>query len=380
MLSKNPQSRGLLTRFPRPVLRALLLGALFSGRSQAGSDVTAEKDLLDLPLEELVQVEIADVYGASKRTQKTTQAPSSVTVVTAREIKIFGHKTLGDILSSVRGFYISKNRYYEFLGVRGFNRPQDFNSRVLVLIDGLRTNEMTYGGSFMDGALPIDVDLIERVEVIRGPGSSLYGTGAFFAVINIIPKRGQALNGVDASAEYGSWGSVRGRLSAGKKSESGLEGLVSVSGYNTHGPKQVVFPELAGDPTYNNGVVENNHAVHWRNAFASLEYGDFRFSYAESGRYNDYAAGLYGNIFNTPSLNYDSVQLLDLQFNHALGANDGISARIAHNRYDYYSKSLYDYPPVTLNYDYAKYNALIGEITYKTLIAGKHRGRWAPNT
>ena len=119
------------TAYSAIVLAASLLGLACTVRAVQESAAPAQ-DLLDLSLEELVKVEIPEVYGASKRTQKTTEAPSSVSVVTAREIKQFGYKSLSDILSGVRGFYITKNRYYEFIGVRGFSRPGDYNARVLV--------------------------------------------------------------------------------------------------------------------------------------------------------------------------------------------------------------------------------------------------------
>ncbi|MFN0314779.1 MAG: TonB-dependent receptor plug domain-containing protein, partial [Burkholderiales bacterium] len=372
MFPKISKPRGRAPR-PRLISRIVFLSIFFSGLSQAADGSEAEADLLDLPLEELLKVEIPDVYGASKHTQKTTEAPSSVSVVTAREIKQFGYKSLGDIMASVRGFYVTKNRYYEFLGVRGFSRPGDYNSRVLVLIDGLRTNDGVFGGTFLDGALPIDVDLIDRIEMIRGPGSSLYGTGAFFAVINIIPKRGRDIEGVELAGEYGSWDSMRGRVTAGKKTQSGFEGLVSATGFKTQGTPQVVFPELAGDPSRNYGVMENTQAVRWRNVRADLEYKDFRLSYSESSRHNKYGTGIYATIFNMPSDNYDSEQLVDLQFNHALNANDSIVARLATSKYDYNATSAYDYPPLTYNHDFARYNAVMGEFSYSARIGEQHR-------
>jgi iron complex outermembrane receptor protein len=134
--------------------------------------------------------EIPSVYGASKYEQKVTEAPSSVSIITSSEIKKYGYRTLADILRSVRSFYITYDRNYSYVGVRGFGRPGDYNSRILLLIDGHRTNDNIYNQAFVGAEAIIDVDLIERVEVIRGPGSSLYGSNAFFAVINVITRRG----------------------------------------------------------------------------------------------------------------------------------------------------------------------------------------------
>ena len=121
-------------------------------------------------------------------TQKVTEAPSSVTIVTADEIKRYGYRTLADILRSVRGFYVTYDRNYSYLGVRGFSRPGDYNARILLLVDGHRLNDNIFGAALIGTEFPLDIDLIERVEIIRGPSSSLYGTSAFFAVINVISE------------------------------------------------------------------------------------------------------------------------------------------------------------------------------------------------
>src|SRR5215510_5375492 len=77
-------------------------------------------DLTETSLEELRKIEVNSVYSASKYLQKVTEAPSSVNIVTADEIKKYGHRTLADILRSVRGFYVVYDRNYSYIGTRGF--------------------------------------------------------------------------------------------------------------------------------------------------------------------------------------------------------------------------------------------------------------------
>ncbi|MBI4738504.1 TonB-dependent receptor, partial [Candidatus Woesearchaeota archaeon] len=90
--------------------------------------LAAPAELTELSIEELLNVE---VYSASKFVQKTTEAPASVSIVTAAEIKSYDYRTLADILRSLRGFYITYDRNYHHAGVRGFNRPGDYNTRIL---------------------------------------------------------------------------------------------------------------------------------------------------------------------------------------------------------------------------------------------------------
>ena len=161
----------------------------------------ATGDLTDLKLEELMEIEVVTVYGASKFEQKVTEAPAAVSMVTSSDIKRYGYRTLADIMRGIRGFYTTYDRNYHYLGMRGFSRPGDYNFRFLLLVDGHRINDNIYNTAFIGTEFPIDVDLIDRVEVIRGPSSSIYGTNAFMGVINVITRRVNDLKGMEVSGE-----------------------------------------------------------------------------------------------------------------------------------------------------------------------------------
>jgi iron complex outermembrane receptor protein len=141
------------------------------------------KDVFDLSPEELKGVQ---VYSASMYLQSDREAPSSVTVMTADQIRQFGYRTLADVLRSVRGFDVTYDRNYAYVGVRGFSRPGAYNDDVLLLIDGHRLNDNVYNSAQIGTAFPLDIDLISRIEVVREPSSSLCGTSAFLAAINVI--------------------------------------------------------------------------------------------------------------------------------------------------------------------------------------------------
>jgi outer membrane receptor protein involved in Fe transport len=209
------------------------------------------KDLSQASLEELTSIQ---VYSASKHMQSVSEAPASVTVVTADEIQKYGYRTLAEILQSVRGFYITFDRDYIYVGVRGFGRLGDWNSRILLLVDGHRINDNILGQAMLGTEFLVDVDLIERVEIIRGPSSSLYGADAFFAVINVITRKPPQLKGVELSLEPASFGTYQSRASYGGQYR-GVDMLLSGTFYNSQG--QTLFYPQFDSPATNNGITRN---------------------------------------------------------------------------------------------------------------------------
>ena len=180
-------------------------------------------DIMDLSPEALKKIQ---VYSASMYLQSDREAPSSVTVITAEQIRQFGYRTLADALRSVRGFEVTYDRNYSYVGVRGFSRPGGYNDQILLLINGNRLNDGVYDFAKIGTEFPLDVDLIERIEIVRGPTSSLYGTSAFLAVINVITKTVQTAAGAEFSAAAGGFGSYGGRSTVGGTCH-GIDGLFS---------------------------------------------------------------------------------------------------------------------------------------------------------
>ena len=102
-------------------------------------ETPASKPVSEMSIQDLLRVEV--VSTASKFPQAIREAPASITVVTSEEIRRFGHRTLADVLRSVRGFYTTYDRNYAYVGMRGFARPGDYNTRFLLLVDGHRLND-----------------------------------------------------------------------------------------------------------------------------------------------------------------------------------------------------------------------------------------------
>ena len=277
--------------------RAFSILALSLALGMPAAEVNAKPtaaDLTELPLEALMNIEVPKVYGASKLEQMETEAPASVTVVTADEIKKYGHRTLADVLQSVPGFNVSYDRNYAFLGARGLSLG-DFNARMLLLVDGHRVNNNYNDGAAIGTDFILDVDLIDRVEVIRGPGSVLYGNNAFFGVINVVTRKGQQLNGVEASAEYGEFDTYKTRVTYGKLFTNGVQVLLSGTFYDSGGQDRLYYKEF-DSPAQNSGVAQNLDGDTSGSFFGSLGYTDFTLEGAFNRREKANPTGQYSQL------------------------------------------------------------------------------------
>ncbi|WP_247869763.1 TonB-dependent receptor [Herbaspirillum sp. ST 5-3] len=309
--------------------------------------VSSELDLAALPIEQLLTLE---VYSASKFVQKVSDAPSAVSVVSAADIKAFGWRTLADILRSMRGLYVTNDRNYSYLGARGFLRPGDYNTRFLLLVDGVRNNDALYDQASIGSEFMLDVDLIERVEFAPGPGSSIYGANAFFGVINIITKRGRDLHGAQASVQAGSYGASKARASYGMRGENGAEWLLSASAFHDRGA-DLYFREF-DSPATNNGIARNLDYDRGNSVFVKGALGPFSLSAAHSERTKGIPTASFSQAFNDPrSYSVDTQSVIDFGYRTTLADQSEFSSRLYGGRYDYRGDYAYDYPPLTINRD-----------------------------
>ena len=333
--------------------------------------------LADLSLKELLDVQFDTVTTASRRSQRLWEAPASVSIVTREEIAVFGYRTLADALGSTPGVYTTDDRYYTYLGMRGFSRPGDYNSRVLLLVDGSRVNDNLYDSGWVGHESPVDVDNIERVEVIRGPSSSLYGSSAFFGTVNVISRRGGSLNGVETSAEAGSLRSYRTRTAAGYKYKSGFEFFTAASYFESRGVERLYYAEFDA-PETNHGVAENlDYQRAWHLA-GNAAYRGFTLSGVFNKRTRGIPTGSFASQFNDPrARTVDISGHVDLKFEHEFTPGTQLMARVGYHRYDYHGVYPYnaaeagDPVDVLLNRDDARGDWWGTEVTLSQRISSR---------
>ncbi len=353
-------------------LTAVAIAVVLLPQPVAAADAAQKTDLLQMSIEDLLSVE---VYSASKFSQKTEEAPANVTIITASDIKRYGYRTLANVLSSVRGMNVANDRNYSYLGVRGSGRTGDFNSRVLLLVDGYRLNDNIYDQAGIGTEFPVDVDLIDRVEVVRGPGSSIYGSNAVLGVINVITKRGSDLKGMEVSGELASFNTNKERLSYGKRYENGAELLLSGSKYHSAG-QNLFFPEF-NTPATNNGIAHNLDSDRYKSFLGKLAYEGFTLTGGYSKRDKAVPTASYSTVFNDPNFSVtDGASFMDFGYYGELAKSWDITAHVFQGRYHYEAILPYAGAPIVLNYDAAQGNwwgsemKVLGRLENHKVVAG----------
>lgn len=308
----------------------------------------AHDDLAASPLDALLDVEVS---GTSKFSLRMSESPSSVTVVTAEHIRALGLRTLGDVLRTVRGLAVFNDRTYSYLSVRGFSAPGDYNSRVLLLIDGSRVNDTVYDQGYLGSEFPLDLDLVERVEFIPGHGSAVHGANALYGVINVVTRSTPANRTVESSIRLGHGGTrawrVTGHAAVARDTRLTVSGTsLRMSGSNAYYASQDV-------PGVSDGV--SRRTDHERNdsLYLKLAGTDLVASLIHADRVKGLTA-IPGTVFGDPrNLYRDTQTLADLSWQHRLDALSRWKIRLYAGDYAFRGDYVVDYPPVTLNRDVA---------------------------
>jgi iron complex outermembrane receptor protein len=160
------------------------------------------------PAEELLFMEVPVVFACSKRLQPITEAASSVEIITAEDIKQSGATNIADVLRNVAGVQVRESSVGSHaIGVRGFADAQ----HVLITLDGSSAYLHHVNHTYVD-LIPVSLEEIERIEIVKGPGGAFYGGSAFSGVVNIVTKKPKQLYGTQVNMAGGNWHTTRGNL------------------------------------------------------------------------------------------------------------------------------------------------------------------------
>jgi len=203
-----------------------------------------EKDSIDIWSLSLDEVLNLKAVSAQKTERRLNRIPASVIVITRKEIESYGYLSLEEILNQVPGLYLWNDYHVRGrinIGIRGYTSSDD----VIILVNGVNQVEGVYN-EYLLTKVGVPVDAIDRIEVVRGPMSVFYGSGAFFGVINIITNDITPDSGSSASILYGSNRFIQGTLRASVTSRDLMVGFTA-SGYRTDGMNRP-YKEMMSHP------------------------------------------------------------------------------------------------------------------------------------
>jgi iron complex outermembrane receptor protein len=351
--------------------RGLALAVGLLGGQPATAQESTYQDLTSLSIEELAHVKIS---SASRHLEDAQKAPSAVTVITRDEITRYGWRTLAELLRSAPGFYSAYDRNYSWIGVRGFLQSADFNARFLLLIDGHRVNENMYDSGLVGAEFPLDLDLIERVEIVRGPSSSMYGTNAMLAVVNVITRRPQGEAALEVGSDVGSFLGRSGRVTLNVE-KGRWAGLVSGTFYRNPGAAQLYFKEF-DTPETNFGIAQNVDGGSSGRGFIDLQHGNLRLQGLYGSRLKVVPTGFYETNFNDPlDRNTDTRGYADVSYRWRLKPGTELDMRGYYDAYRFWGSYAYgteDSPERSVQIEAASADWVGGEaIVAKKL--GRHR-------
>ena len=242
-----------------------------------------------------------EVVAASRVTESVEDAPASVSIITAQELRAMGYPTIAEAVRGIRGLYISDDRSYVSIGVRGFSRPGDYGNRVLVLLDGQPMNDNYIWSSYVGTDGRVDIDDIDRIEVIRGPGSVLYGSSAFFGVINLITRSRQQPTHVEASLGTFEYGLGKGRVTSVVRFSETSGFWASVSGLQGGGYRDIYFPEF-------NDTARGNDRQFAGMFTGRFWWKDFTVQWLLNSRKKFLPTAESGTIFNNPTTHFSDTR------------------------------------------------------------------------
>jgi outer membrane receptor for ferrienterochelin and colicins len=294
--------------------------------------------LADLSIEELMDVPIESVSGVSKYEQSIRRAPAGVTIFTAADIRNHGWITLSDALRAAPGLHVRSDRFYDYVGMRGFTRAYDYNSRTLILLDGHRVDDPIFQQGAIGTDFILDLDMVDRIEIISGPGSAVYGSNAFFGAVNVIPKTGRDIAGTQAGLTLGSEPSAKARFSVGDRTDGGVDYVISGTEWWSRGEADFDLPASwrAVDPVRLRGdVAENKDDMHHRSVFGRVSWRGLTGEAAYARRDKEVLPFVYYTPNDTDAHGVDERAYLLLRASGEPTPESSLQAKVALDVYRY---------------------------------------------
>ena len=316
--------------------------------------------------------ESSTVEAAARHPQSLAEAPAHVTIITRKDIEESGFETIGEAIASAAGFFVRDDLNYTYLGVRGFAPFGDYGSHVLLMINGHPMIEPIFSSAFFQRNLPLDVRYVQRIEIVRGPASALYGTNAVLAVVNVITTKATESGAFSLGTAARSTGGWDLSASAGWVDRQGFRG--KISGTVTHDPGFDYYFKEFDDPSTNFGRADGLDRERTWSLQAHMKRYGWSFSGLVSSRAKQIPTASWETIFNDDRLKTeDIVGFLDSKYDRQFTPATHLSGRVTFDWYSYNGVwPSEDGGEVSVMEDPHKCRVLGGEVVVSSQALGGH--------
>lgn len=278
---------------------------------------------------------LTEIAAASRVAEALRDAPASVSLISAREVEAFGYVGTADAIQGMRGFFYTNDMTYNLIGVRGYGPFGAYGNRVQVQLDGHILNESWIEASYHQFEVMSDLYGLDRIELIRGPSSLLYGSGAFQGVINLVsPELDNDKRGSRAGITAVSDGVLRAYGHYRHAFEDGQGGLQLSAALAGGQGRDFFSAARLGSPEYPRGLAEDVGGFDAYTLRASSQWKNFKlYSYFHS-RDQQSPTGSYDVLFGDPrAREHDQRGYIDLRYDDSGDAPLTFHSRVY---YDYY--------------------------------------------
>jgi outer membrane receptor for ferrienterochelin and colicins len=297
------------------------------------------------------------IEGVSKHAEAPAEAPATVTIVSREEIERYGFRTVSDVLNFASlGNSVAWDRRYDLAGSRGLFFFEDFNTRLLLMLNGHPVNEpwASFGGLGREMLVPMD--LVERVEIVYGPSSLLYGGYSLYGIVNVVTRTGGSMSGSRARLSYGSWRTWEGVASYGRSGVTGGDegggaewSVLAAAGMSGTTGESLDLPTFAVDykTSYDGGQIWGGPQ-----SGTDFERAPFAFLLARRGglslmgragyRRRGAPFAPYGAVYGSRDQSLRDQKLFgELRYEREVGSGTTLTLRLFHDRYAYDERDPY---------------------------------------
>ncbi len=289
-----------------PVLTFLLSLTLVTVAQETGDTILTVEQM---NLYDLMNVK---VVSAGKTDQEISKAGAAISVITSQQIEEYGYTSVGEALQSVPGFYLLTDHYQYNLGVRGINGGMRAWSRVVKVMINNQSVAFRSSAENWLGLELIPIAIIDRIEIVKGPSSALYGANAFLGIVNIITKDGKQINGGEIDNYLGAMKNIRYGLGIllGKKSQNwdlSFGGTVNYIDQSELQVKDIPGKSNYGENNFSQNDISSPMSLYAKISYSEKRFGTFKLDLSgqflkKYGEFQDWAVLSHNNFINAGNL------------------------------------------------------------------------------